>query len=203
MSGPKIIGLTGSIGMGKSTVAVMFEQCGVPVFDADAAVHQLQGKGGALLPAIEESFPGTTGPDGLDRAKLGALVFGDDAALARLEAIVHPAVAAMRQEFMIEHGGADLVLFDIPLLFEKGGAEAADYVVVVSASAEIQRERVLARGGMTPEKFAQILARQVPDSEKKARADHVIDTGLTLTETRQQVAQMVQALRSNVSPSGK
>lgn len=203
MSGPKIIGLTGSIGMGKSTVAAMFEQCGVPVFDADAAVHQLQGKGGALLPAIEESFPGTTGPDGLDRAKLGALVFGDDAALARLEAIVHPAVAAMRQEFMIEHGGADLVLFDIPLLFEKGGAEAADYVVVVSASAEIQRERVLARGGMTPEKFAQILARQVPDSEKKARADHVIDTGLTLTETRQQVAQMVQALRSNVSPSGK
>ncbi|WP_114521206.1 dephospho-CoA kinase [Altererythrobacter sp. ZODW24] len=195
MSGPKIIGLTGSIGMGKSTVAAMFEECGVPVFDADAAVHQLQGKGGALLPAIEDAFPGTTGAEGLDRAKLGALVFGDDAALAQLEGIVHPAVAAMRQEFMIEHGGAGLVLFDIPLLFEKGGDAAVDYVVVVSAPADIQRERVLARPGMNPEKFAQILDRQVPDSEKRARADHVIDTGLTLSETRQQVSQLVETLR--------
>ncbi len=195
MSGPKIIGLTGSIGMGKSTVAAMFGECGVPVFDADAAVHQLQGKGGALLPAIESAFPGTTGPDGLDRAKLGSLVFGDDGALARLEAIVHPAIAAMRQEFMIEHGGANLVLFDIPLLFEKGGAAAVDHVVVVSAPADIQRERVLARPGMTPEKFAQILGRQVPDSEKRARADYVIDTGLTLPETQMQVARLVETLR--------
>ncbi len=197
MSGPKIIGLTGSIGMGKSTVAAMFEECGVPIFDADAAVHQLQGKGGALLPAIEQAFSGTTSPEGLDRAKLGALVFGDNAALARLEAIVHPAVAAMRQEFMTQHGGADLVLFDIPLLFEKGGAEAADYVVVVSAPVEIQRNRVLARPGMSPEKFAQILVRQVPDSEKRALADYVIDTGLPLAETREHVARLVDTLRQN------
>lgn len=195
MTHPLIIGLTGSIGMGKSTVAAMFEQLGVPVFDADAEVHRLQGPRGALLPAIETAFPGTTAPSGVDRGKLGALVFGDDAALARLEAIVHPAVASARQAFLIEHAGQPIVVFDIPLLFEKGGAAQVDQVVVVSAPAEVQRARVLARPGMTPEKFAQILARQVPDAEKRARADHVVDTGAALADTRAQVARLVSALR--------
>lgn len=194
MTRPLIIGLTGSIGMGKSTVAAMFEERGVPVFDADAEVHRLQGPGGALLPAIEAAFPGTTGPAGVDRGKLGAQVFGDDAALARLEGIVHPAVAAARQAFLIEHASQPLVVFDIPLLFEKGGAVQVDRVVVVSAPAEVQRARVLARPGMTPEKFAQILARQVPDAEKRARADHVIDTGMTLAATRAAVGKLVDDL---------
>ena len=195
MTRPLIIGLTGSIGMGKSTVAAMFEERGVPVFDADAEVHRLQGPDGALLPAIEAAFPGTTGPGGVDRGRLGAQVFGDDAALARLEAIVHPAVAAARQAFLIEHAGQQLVVFDIPLLFEKGGAAQVDRVVVVSAPAEVQRARVLARPGMTPEKFAQILARQVPDAEKRARADHVIDSGTSLAETRTAVGELVEQLR--------
>ncbi|MCP5395703.1 MAG: dephospho-CoA kinase [Sphingomonadaceae bacterium] len=194
MTRPMILGLTGSIGMGKSTVADMFRHAGVPVFDADAEVHKLQGPGGELLPAIEAAFPGTTGPDGVKRAELGAQVFGDDAALARLEAIVHPAVAARRQDFLIEHGGAPMVVFDIPLLFEKGGWEQVDAVIVVSAPTTVQRERVLARPGMTPEKFAQILARQVPDAEKRARADHVIDTGTTLAETEIQVRRLVARL---------
>lgn len=195
MTRPLIIGLTGSIGMGKSTVAAMFEERGVPVFDADAEVHRLQGPDGALLPAIEAAFPGTTGPGGVDRGRLGAQVFGDDAALARLEAIVHPAVAAARQAFLIEHAGQPLVVFDIPLLFEKGGAAQVDRVVVVSAPAEVQRARVLARPGMTPEKFAHILARQVPDAEKRARADHVIDSGTSLAETRAAVGELVEQLR--------
>lgn len=195
MTRPLIIGLTGSIGMGKSTVAAMFEEQGVPVFDADAEVHRLQGRKGALLPAIEAAFPGTTGQNGVDRGKLGAQVFGDDAALARLEAIVHPAVAAARQAFLIEHAGQPLVVFDIPLLFEKGGAAQVDQVVVVSAPPEVQRERVLARPGMTAEKFAQILARQVPDADKRARADHVIDTGTSLAATRAAVGALVAELR--------
>lgn len=194
MTRPLIIGLTGSIGMGKSTVAAMFEERGVPVFNADAEVHRLQGPGGVLLAAIEAAFPGTTGPAGVDRGKLGGQVFGDDAALARLEGIVHPAVAAARQAFLIEHAGQPLVVFDIPLLFEKGGAAQVDRVVVVSAPAEVQRTRVLARPGMTAEKFAQILARQVPDAEKRARADHVIDTGVTLAATRAAVGKLVDDL---------
>lgn len=194
MTRPMILGLTGSIGMGKSTVAAMFEEHRVPVFDADAVVHRLQGPGGALVPRIEEAFPGSTGPDGVLREVLGAQVFGDPDALHRLEAIVHPAVAALRYEFMIEHGGAPLVVFDIPLLFEKGGHEQVDRVVVVSAPGEVQRARVLARPGMTAEKFARILALQVPDAEKRARADHVIDTGTTLAETRAQVAALIAEL---------
>lgn len=189
-TGPLIIGLTGSIGMGKSTVAQMFADLGVPVFDADAEVHRLQGPGGALLEQIEAAFPGSTGPQGVDRAFLGAQVFGDDAALARLEAIVHPAVAASRGAFMIEHASQRLVVFDIPLLFEKGGAAQVDRIVVVSAPAEVQRARVLARPGMTAEKLSQILARQVPDAEKRAQAHHVIDTGASLAETRAQVARL-------------
>lgn len=196
MSEPRIVGLTGSIGMGKSTVAAMFAEEGVPVFDADAEVRRMQGPQGALLPAIEDAFPGTTGPGGVDREKLGEAVFGDPAQLARLEAIVHPAVAQARAEFLQAHEDAPLVLFDIPLLFEKGGHAGVDAIVVVSAPFETQRERVLARPGMTSEKFERILSLQVPDAEKRARADHVIDTGVALEETRAAVAQVVRALRA-------
>lgn len=194
MTRPCIIGLTGSIGMGKSTVAAMFRRHGVPVFDADAEVRRMQGPGGALLPAIEAAFPGSTGPDGVRREALGAQVFGDPSALARLEAIVHPAVAARRAEFLIEHGGAPLVVFDIPLLFEKGGHHQVDKVVVVSAPAEVQRARVLARKGMTPGKFAHILELQVPDAQKRAQADFVIDTGVSHGETEAAVIALIAAL---------
>jgi dephospho-CoA kinase len=191
---PFILGLTGSIGMGKSAVAAMFQGLGVPVFDADAAVHQLQGPDGALLPAIEAAFPGTTGPAGVDRPKLGSAVFGDAEALKRLEAIVHPAVGAMRKAFFAEHAHAPLVVLDIPLLFEKGGWEQVDAVIVVSAPADVQRPRVLARPGMTEAKFEQILGLQVPDAEKRARADYVIDTGTSLAETRHAVQRLVHKL---------
>jgi dephospho-CoA kinase len=192
---PFILGLTGSIGMGKSAVAAMLADLGVPVFDADAAVHRLQGPQGLLLPQIEAAFPGTTGPQGVDRPKLGAAVFGDAAALQRLEAIVHPAVAAMRADFLRANGDARIVVFDIPLLFEKGGWEQVDAVAVVSAPADIQRARVLARPGMSAEKFAQILSIQVPDAEKRARADHLIDTGCSLEETRAAVSRLVELLQ--------
>jgi dephospho-CoA kinase len=196
MSHPFILGLTGSIGMGKSTVAAMFEAAGVPVFDADAHVRRLQGPGGPLLPAIEAAFPGSTGPDGVLRDKLGALVFGNPEALARLEAIVHPAVAAERHAFMIEHSGEPLVVFDIPLLFEKGGWESVDAVAVVSAPATVQRQRVLARPGMTPQKFAHILSLQVPDAEKRARATYVIDTGTSICTTEDEVRALIARLTS-------
>ncbi|GAO40081.1 dephospho-CoA kinase [Sphingomonas changbaiensis NBRC 104936] len=189
-----ILGLTGSIGMGKSTVAAMFEEAGVPVFDADAAVHALQGPGGALVESIEAAFPGTTGPQGVDRARLGAHVLGDADALARLESIVHPAVSAMRQRFLEAHQDAPLIVFDIPLLFEKGGGAGLDAVAVVSAPPEVQRERVLARPGMTLEKFERIRALQMPDAEKRARADFVIDTGVPREDTRTQVRQLVSCL---------
>lgn len=195
MTRPLILGLTGSIGMGKSTVAQMFRAVGVPVFDADAAVRRLQGPDGRLVPAIEAAFPGTTGLEGVLRDKLGAQVFGDPAALARLEAIVHPAVAAERELFLLEHAGEALVVFDIPLLFERGGADRVDRVVVVSAPPEVQRARVLARSGMTPEKFAQILSLQMPDADKRARADHLIDTGTSLAETEAAVRSLVETLR--------
>ncbi len=194
MRKPFILGLTGSVGMGKSTVAAMFAELGVPVFDADAEVRRMQGPGGALVERIEAAFPGTTGPDGIDRAKLGAAVFGDRAALTRLEAIVHPAVRVIRHEFLAGHAGVDIVVFDIPLLFEKGGIDEVDAVLVVSAPPEVQRARVLSRPGMTPERFAQILALQMPDAEKRARADYVIDTGGTLAATRAEVARLVEKL---------
>lgn len=196
MSRPFILGLTGSIGMGKSAVALMLREMGVPVFDADAAVHALQGPGGALVPAIEAAFPGTTGPEGVLRQELGARVFGNPEALARLEAIVHPAVGRMREAFLIEHAGQPIVVFDIPLLFEKGHGAGLDAVMVVSAPAAAQRARVLARPGMTPDKFAHILDLQVPDAEKRARADFIVDTGVTLEETRAQVAALVRRIRS-------
>ncbi|MCJ2182212.1 dephospho-CoA kinase [Novosphingobium sp. 1949] len=188
------LGLTGSIGMGKSTVAAMFREQGVPVFDADAAVHALQGAGGALVEPIEAAFPGTTGPEGVDRAKLGAAAFGDPDALARLERIVHPAVARERESFRTRAQSCPILVFDIPLLYEKGGYEEMDAVAVVSAPADVQRARVLARSGMSEEKFARILALQVPDAEKRARADFVIDTGTELARTREQVRAVIAAL---------
>lgn len=189
------VGLTGSIGMGKSTVAAMFADEGVPVFDADAAVHRLQGPGGRLLNPIEAAFPGTTGPAGVDRAALGTAVFGDDAAMKRLEAIVHPAVAEERAAFLAGHAAAPLVLFDIPLLFETGGDRAVDAVVVVSADAAVQRARVLDRAGMTAAKLAAILARQTPDADKRARADIVIATDVPLDATRAAVRDAITCLR--------
>ncbi|NOU02261.1 MAG: dephospho-CoA kinase [Novosphingobium sp.] len=191
---PFILGLTGSIGMGKSAVAAMFKGLGVPVFDADAAVHELQGPGGALLGPIERAFPGTTGPAGVDRQKLGAAVFGIPEALKRLEAIVHPEVAEMRRAFLADNACAPLIVFDIPLLFEKTAEHGLDAVLVVSAPSAMQRERVLARPGMSEAKFAQILSLQMPDAEKRARADHVIDTGTSLAETRHAVQRLVHRL---------
>lgn len=198
MSGPKILGLTGSIGMGKSTVAKMMRNLGIPVFDADAAVHELQGPVGALLPAIEAAFPGTTSLAGVDRAKLGGFVFGNPERLATLEGIVHPAVAGMRRAFLQQHADAALVVFDIPLLFEKGRAKDLDAVAVVSAPSEIQRARVLARPGMTEEKFLWILALQVPDAEKRAQADYVIDTGTDLASTQAEVERLVHEFVAKV-----
>jgi len=198
------IGLTGSIGMGKSTVAAMFERAGVPVFDADAAVHRLQGAGGRLVPAIEAAFPGSTGSAGVDRAVLGAAVLGDDAAMKRLEAIVHPAVGKERAAFLAANAAAAVVVFDIPLLFETGGEGRVDLVVVVSAPADVQRARVLARPGMTEAKFAAILARQTPDAEKRARADVVIPTGGSLDETRAAVGAAIErALACNRGGEGR
>lgn len=189
-----ILGLTGSIGMGKSTVARMFAEEGVPVFDADAAVHQLQGPGGALVAEIEAQFPGTTGPEGVNRTALAERVLGAPEQLRRLEALVHPAVAQARRHFLATHAGAPVVVLDIPLLFEAGGVDEVDKVAVVSAATEVQRERTLARPGMTAEKFDKILARQLPDSEKRARADFVIPTDVPLDETRASVRRILACL---------
>ena len=195
MKKPMIIGLTGSIGMGKSAVAAMFADEGGSVFDADATVLDLQKAGGALVPAIESAFPGTTGAEGVDRKALGAAVFGNRERLALLETIIHPAVAARRKAFLASHQGADMILFDIPLLFEKGGQAGVDTVVVVSAPAMVQRERVLARPNMSPDKFEHILALQMNDADKRARADHVIDTGKDINDTRADVRALVKKLR--------
>ena len=199
MTRPLIIGLTGSIGMGKSTVAAMFEAAGVPVFDADAEVRAMQGPGGELVGEIEAAFPGSTDETGVLRDRLGQQVFGDKSALARLEAIVHPAVARRREAFLAEHLAAPLVVFDIPLLFEKGGHASVDRVVVVSAPEEVQRKRVLARPEMTPEKFAHILSLQTPDAEKRQRADHVIDTGQSLDRTEGEVIGLIAQLRADAA----
>lgn len=189
-----ILGLTGSIGMGKSTVAQMFRDLGVPVFDADATVHALQGPGGALLPAIEAAFPGTTGPTGLDRPALRERIFDDLQARRRLEAIVHPAVATERQRFLDAHRGAPLVVLDVPLLFETGGDARCDSVAVVTAAPAVQRARVLARPTMTESAFAAILASQLPDAEKRRRATHLIHTDTTLDATKAQVAALVACM---------
>ena len=202
-SGPLIIGLTGSIAMGKSTVAKMFEQEGVPVFDADAAVHRLQGPGGQLVEEIEAAFPGTTSDRGVDRQKLGAAVLGDAQKLAQLEAIMHPAVGKMRNRFLVDHADKAMIVFDIPLLFEKGGHESVGHIVVVSAPEDQQRARALARPGMTAGKFEHILKLQVPDAEKRARADTVIFTGQSMAHTKVQVRALVKKLRDGLAVSIK
>ena len=188
------IALTGSIGMGKSTVARMFEEAGIPVFDADAEVRRLQGPGGALVERIGERFPETLDGRILDRDKLAELVLEDPQRLAALEAIVHPEVQLARERFLEAHRGARALLFEIPLLFETDGEGAFDKVIVVSAPPKVQRERVLRRRGMTPEKLAAILARQVPDADKRGRADFVIDTGADLSTTERQVRDILACL---------
>ena len=174
---PLVIGLTGSIGMGKSKVASKFRHLGLPVFDADAAVRQVQGPGGVALPAIEAAFPGTTGPAGVDRPKLGAAVFGNPKALKTLERIVHPAVGKLQKQFRRKHRSRRAIVLDIPLLLEGEGWKGVDLIAVVSAPHHVQRARVLARPGMTAEKFAQVLKHQMPDAQKRALADIVIETG--------------------------
>ncbi len=188
------LALTGSIGMGKSTVAAMFERAGVAVFDADVEVRRLQGEGGELVKTIGEAFPGTVQNGQLDRDQLARMVLEDPHRLAALEAIVHPAVQAARERFIADHPGAPAILFDIPLLFETGGENAFDKVIVVSASAEIQRERVLQRRGMSPGKLAAILERQMPDIEKRARADFIVDTGGDLSTTEARVRDIIACL---------
>lgn len=189
------IGLTGSIGMGKSAVSAMFRQLGVPVFDADAEVHKLQGPGGALVDRIEAHFPGTTGPSGVDRQKLGAAVLGNPDALRALEHIVHPAVYHARQRFLLRNRARPLVVLDIPLLFEKGGTKQVDVTVVVSAHGFLQRRRVLRRKGMTEVKLRHIRRLQVPDHVKRQKADHVIETGTSMMETRAAVRRLVACLQ--------
>ncbi len=188
------LALTGSIGMGKSTVAAMFAGAGIPLFDADAVVRALQGEGGRLVGQIEHRFPGTTRDGQVDREALTAAVLGDPAELLALEAIVHPAVHHERTRFIVDHGDAPALLFDIPLLFETGGDAAFEKVIVVSAPATVQRERVLRRTGMTPERLDSILARQLPDADKRARADFIIVTSGPLAETRAQVDAILACL---------
>ena len=189
-----IIGLTGSIGMGKSTAAKMFRRCGVPVFDADAEVHRLQGPGGALVDVIERYFPGTTSAEGVNRQALGARVFGNKPELRRLEALIHPVVARRRKAFLRRHRFRPLVVLDIPLLFESGGEKSVDFVAVVSAPAHLQRQRVMARPGMTEEKFASILKLQTSDAEKRRRADFIIPTGAGKARSFAFVKQLVRTL---------
>ena len=188
------LALTGSIGMGKSTVAEMFERAGVPVFDADAVVRELQASDATLIAAIGERFPGTACGGKLDRDELARRVLANPNELSALEAIVHPAVHSARTRFILEHADAPALLFDIPLLFETGGDEAFDNVIVVSAPSEVQRERVLARPRMTAEKLDAILARQMPDEEKRRRADFVVDTGTDLSTTEAEVRDILSCL---------
>lgn len=188
------LALTGSIGMGKSTVARMFEAAGIPVFDADAVVRDLQTNNAALITAIGKRFPGTVGQGNLNREELARRVLGRPDELAALEEIVHPVVHSVRARFILDHADAPALLFDIPLLFETGGDEAFDKIIVVSAPAQIQRERVLARPGMTPRKLDAILERQMPDAEKRRRADFVVDTGSDLSTTETQVRDILYCL---------
>ena len=192
-----VVDLTGSIGMGKSTTAAMFAAEGAPVYDADAEVHALYAEGGAAVGPVGAAFPGVVKDGAVDRAALSAQVVGNPEALKRLEAIVHPLVGAARAEFFerAARDGADLVVLDIPLLFETGGEKRVDAVVVVSAPPETQRARVLARPGMTAEKLDAILARQMHDAEKRARAHFVVDTGRGLEAARLQVREVVETLR--------
>ncbi len=188
------LAITGSIGMGKSTVAEMFERAGVPLFDADAVVRDLQANDPELIAAIGRRFPGTVAGGVLDRDRLSRLVLGYPAELEALEAIVHPEVQEARAKFLKENEDAPALLFDIPLLFETGGEKAFDKIIVVSAPDTIQRQRVLARPGMTEEKLDAILERQTPDEEKRRRADFVVDTGTDLSTTERQVGDILYCL---------
>jgi len=201
VSRPVILGLTGSIGMGKSATAKMFSALGVPVHDADAAVHALYGPGGEAAAAIGTAFPGVLNPQGgVDRARLRAAVLGDSGRMAALEAIVHPLVRAASTAFLARHADAPLVVLDIPLLYETGGESRCDAVAVVSAPPEVQRARVLARPGMTADAFAAILAKQMPDAEKRARADFVIDTSRGFPAAEAEVTRIVAALAERRAP---
>lgn len=198
----KILGVTGSIGMGKSTVCRMLREMGVPVHDADAAVHRLMGPGGRATPRIEALFPGVTGPDGgIDRRRLGPRVLGDDAALKRLEGVLHPLVRRAEAAFLrrCRLHRVPIVALDIPLLYETGGERRCDAVLVVSAPPFLQRQRVLSRPGMTDETFARILSRQMPDAEKRKRADMVIPSGLGLAVTRRRLRRALKTLKEGDS----
>ncbi|TPI43566.1 dephospho-CoA kinase [Mesorhizobium sp. B2-9-1] len=194
-----LLGLTGSIGMGKSTTAKMFAEAGVPVHDSDETVHRLYS--GKAAPLVEAAFPGTTKAGAVDRVKLAEKVLADPAALKRLEAIIHPLVRADADAFLATHraAAAPLAVLDIPLLFETGGRSRVDKVVVVTASPEVQRARVLARPGMSEEKFSSILARQVPDAEKRRQADFIIDTGHGFDAARKAVEAIVAELSGEKS----
>ena len=193
-----VLGLTGSIGMGKTATAGMFRKLGIPVFDADAAVHALYARGGDAVAPVGEAFPGAVVEGAVDRDALSKAVLDQPAAVRKLESIVHPLVRKMQEKFLdgARDSGNDIAVLDIPLLFETGGAERVDRIVVVSAPADVQRERVLARPGMTEEKFRAIQSRQVPDEEKRARADFVVDSSRGLEDALRQVERIVAHLRS-------
>jgi len=190
-----IVGLTGSMAMGKSTAANYLKSLGIPVFDSDAAVHALYE--GEAVQAIEQAFPGVAHDGRVDRSKLGEAIAGDPEALRRLEAIVHPLVRRKQRDFILaeEMRGSDMVILDIPLLFESGADTLCDAVIVVSAPEEVQRQRLSVRKGMTPEKIDDLLSRQMPDAEKRARADFVVDTSGTIPESRAQLDRILATLR--------
>ena len=192
-----LIALTGSIGMGKSTTAKMFADAGIPVWDADAAVHKLYGPGGAGSDAIAQLVPDAVTSDGVDRTKLRAAILADKTLFKKIEAVIHPLVGQDRADFLqaARNDKADIAICDIPLLFETGGNKAFDKIVVVSAPADIQRQRVLERPGMTEEAFEAILAKQVPDAEKRAQADYIVDTSKGIEAAKKQVAEIIADLR--------
>lgn len=194
-----ILGLTGSIGMGKSTTAQLFAEEGAPVYDADAAVHALYEPGGAAVEPVGAAFPGVVRDGAIDREALGKAVLNNPAALQKLESIVHPLVREAQAHFLRTHleKKADLVVLDVPLLFETGADKFMDAIVVVSAPADVQRARVLARPGMTPEKFEAILAKQRPDADKRAKADFIVNTGLGMDEARVQVRAILNVIRED------
>ncbi|WFU08900.1 dephospho-CoA kinase [Rhizobium sp. CB3090] len=196
------VGLTGSIGMGKSTSGKLFAEAGIPVNDADAVVHDLYS--GEAVPLVEAAFPGTTKDGAVDRQELGRKLASDPSGFKRLEAIVHPLVRQREREFLDEQtaAGADIVVLDIPLLFETGADKRVDKIVVVSCDPQIQKERVLARPGMTEEKFNMILSRQMPDAEKRARADYIIDTGGSIDAARKQIKDIIADLRKRPVDNG-
>ena len=204
-----ILGLTGSIGMGKSTAATLLRRLGVPVHDADRNIHRLLARGGPAVPKIAEAFPGVVRDGAVDRARLGAIVFADRAALARLEAILHPLARQNQARFLAAAARrrVPVVVLDIPLLFETGGERRCDAVVLVTAPAALQRARVLSRPGMTPAKLDGILKRQMPDAEKRRRADFIVQTSLDKRYTLSRLARIVAAMRarrgSSWSPAGR